>query len=80
MLKNLRNRLFASYLVVLGVALVLLASVTVTSLYQSEAPPEFTWNRLELLLLGFTSPRFLEGLINIGVNGDENAVHIHALL
>lgn len=58
-------------MIILVVALGLLASVTVTSLYQSEAPPEFTWNRLELLLLGFTSPRFLEGLINIGVNGDE---------
>lgn len=71
MLRNLRNRLFASYLVVLIVALSLVGLVTITTLSQREAPPEFTWNRLELLLLGFTSQRFIGDLISIGTDGDE---------
>lgn len=71
MLRNLRNRLFASYLVVLIVALSLVGLVTITTLSQREAPPEFTWNRLELLLLGFTSQRFVSDLVSIGTNGEE---------
>lgn len=71
MLKNLRNRLFASYLVVLTLALFLVGVVTVTTLSQREAPPEFTWNRLELLLLGFTSQRFIGDLISIGTSGSD---------
>lgn len=63
MLKNLRNRLFFSYLVVLIVALVLVASVTITTLSSREVPAEFTWNRLELLLAGYTSPRFVRELL-----------------
>ncbi|MEO1287826.1 MAG: HAMP domain-containing sensor histidine kinase [Chloroflexota bacterium] len=59
MLKNLRNRLFASYLLVLVIALLLVASVTVTQISQREVPREFTWNRLELLLTGFTSQQFV---------------------
>jgi len=63
MLKNLRNRLFLSYLVVLIVALALVIPVTLTTLASREVPAEFTWNRLELLLTGFTSPGAIRGLL-----------------
>lgn len=63
MLKNLRNRLFASYLLVLSIALFLVASVTITTLAQRQTPPEFIWNRLELLLTGFSSREFISDLI-----------------
>ncbi|MGB7342465.1 MAG: HAMP domain-containing sensor histidine kinase [Phototrophicaceae bacterium] len=73
MLKKLQNRLFASYLLVLVIALVLVGSVTITTLTQREAPPDFTWNRLELLLTGFTSQQFIRDFISAEVRGDNIA-------
>lgn len=63
MLNNLRNRLFASYLLVLTIALVLVAFVTITTLSQRQTPPEFIWNRLELLLTGFSSQDAVRNLV-----------------
>ena len=63
MLKNLRNQLFVSFLLVLSIALVLVAVVTIATLSQRQTPPEFIWNRLELLLTGFTSQEFIRDLM-----------------
>lgn len=63
MLNSLRNRLFASYLLVLTIALVLVAFVTITTLSQRQTPPEFIWNELELLLRGFSSQESIRNFI-----------------
>lgn len=63
MFKSLRTRLFASYLVVLTIALFLVAIITISSLSDRETPPELTWLQLELLLSGFTSQQFVRDLL-----------------
>ncbi|MGJ3240019.1 MAG: sensor histidine kinase [Anaerolineae bacterium] len=63
MFKKLQTRLFVSYLLVLGLTLFLIGTVTITSLSQQQVPPEFTWSRLELLLTGFSSQQTLGDLL-----------------
>src|SRR5262245_34170979 len=71
MLNTLRNRLFASYLAVLFIASPLVAFVPIGFLQAQEVPPEFTWQRLELLLTGFTSPRLGRDLLAAGLGNSQ---------
>lgn len=75
MLKSIQSRLFASYVFVLLLTLILVAGVTVTTISRSTAPPEVTWYRLELLLTAYTSPgtarNFIQGFLN---NEADNSV------
>lgn len=72
MFNTIRGRLFASYLVVLLIALGGLSGVLFTLLQSQEAPPEFIWNRLESLLSGFVSG---DSLRNLGVIiGDDSSL------
>jgi signal transduction histidine kinase len=71
MLNTIRGRLFASYLAVLLIALAVLSGVLFTLLKSREAPPEFTWNRLELMLSGFLSGNFMQTVGEIA-NGNQS--------
>lgn len=71
MLNTLRNRLFASYLAVLLIALSLLAFVLIGFLQTREVPAEFTWQRLELILQGFTSQQFAREILQAGFDPEE---------
>ena len=75
MFNTIRGRLFASYLVVLLIALGILSGVLFTLLKSREVPPEYTWSRLELRLSGFISSDFLRTVGDIA-NGDET---LHAI-
>jgi signal transduction histidine kinase len=66
-MNTLRNRLFASYLAVLFIALSVLAFVLIGFLQTREVPPEFTWQRLELILSGFTSQQFARDIMASGL-------------
>lgn len=74
MLKSIQSRLFASYVFVLLLTLILVAGVTVTTISRSTAPPEVTWYRLELLLTAYTSPgtarNFIQGFLNNDTDND----------
>jgi signal transduction histidine kinase len=86
-MNTLRNRLFASYLAVLFIALIILTFVLLGFLQTREVPPEFTWQRLSLLLSGFTSQQFARELLQAGLGAgaitdildnfaEENAVRV----
>src|SRR5690349_1198657 len=66
-MNTLRNRLFASYLAILFIALSVLAFVLIGFLQTREVPPEFTWQRLELILSGFTSQQFARDIMASGL-------------
>jgi HAMP domain-containing protein len=70
-MNTLRNRLFASYLAVLFIALTILAFVLIGFLQTREVPPEFTWQRLELLLSGFASQQFAREILQARFDVDE---------
>lgn len=71
MLNTLRNRLFASYLAILFIALSILAFVLIGFLQTREVPPEFTWERLENILSGFTSQQFVREMLQSGLTEND---------
>lgn len=70
MFSTIRSRLFASYLLILVLTLVLMAGVGRTILSSTVAPPDFAYNRLELLIASYAVPQF--NLVGQGRFRDNN--------
>lgn len=65
MMLSLRNRLLASYLILLLVSLVVLTVVLLVSLSSRPAPPQLSWQRLEVMIPSLANMGIVRNLGNL---------------